>query len=387
MTADSQSASPSRVAVVGPVPPYRGGIAQHTAHLAEALAERAEVLLLSFARQYPAWLYPGSSDRDPAAQAPLRPAPEFLLDPLNPLSWRRALARIERYLPDLVLLPWWTVFWAPCFWFLARGCRLRGLPVRLLCHNVLDHEAAAWKTWLTCALFRQVDSFLVHSRAEARRLTELIGGAEIRVHPHPLYDGFPDPIETLPRRADLELLFFGLVRPYKGLPQLIEAMGRLRDLSVQLSVVGEFWEGQEAVEKAVRAKGLDERVELVPRYVTAQEAADRFARADAVVLPYLSVTASGVVALAYRYGKPVIASRLDGLAELVRDGETGALVPPGDPTVLAEAIRGFSAARARAMRPAIASLTRGMTWDSLARCLLQPASGSPRRVPVASEAA
>lgn len=367
----SRSALP-KVAIVGPVPPFRSGIAQHTSALAQALARRCQVKILSFKRQYPAWLFPGASDRDPEA-APLEwPETHYLVDSLNPFTWRQALLAIDAFRPDLVLIPWWTVFWAPTVWYLARGCRRRGLPVRLLCHNVLDHESVGWKAWLTRLTLRQAPSFLVHSKAEGDRLATLVPGARITSHPHPLYDSYPQPTHELPRRADLELLFFGLVRPYKGLDVLIEAMGLTAPASIHLSVVGEFWQGRAEIEARIGELGLQDRIELVPRYVSDQEAADYFARADVVVLPYTSVTTSGVIALAYHYGKPVIASRIGGLPDLVRHGETGLLVPPKSAPALAEAIGAFTAERAAQMEGAIRDLTRSMTWDHLAACLLEP---------------
>ena len=372
---DSQN---RRIALIGPVPPFRSGIAQHTASLAEALDERAEVLLLSFTRQYPAWLYPGESDRDPEAAPHERPAPEFLLDPLDPLSWSRAMGRIEAFGAELVILPWWTVYFAPMTWALARACRRRNIPLRLFCHNVLDHEAAGWKALLTRAVFRQAGGFAVHTRAEAGRLARLCPGAQILQHPHPLYDRFPPASQALPRRAVLELLFFGLVRPYKGLPVLLEAMSLLdQAASVRLTVVGEFWSGREEAEQQIKALGLGDKVELVARYVSDAEAADHFARADAVVLPYLSVTGSGVVANAFHYGKPVIASAIGGLAEAVVEGETGFLVPPGDAGALARAIGDLTAEKAAAMAPAIRHRCRNMTWAHLANSLLSAPELAP----------
>ncbi|MGB8273750.1 MAG: glycosyltransferase [Alphaproteobacteria bacterium] len=368
-----------RVVFIGPVPPFRGGIAQHSAMLCRELARRCDLLVISFSRQYPLWLFPGESDRDPT-QAPFAAADtRFLIDSLNPMTWRKAAAAIRDHGADLVILPWWTVFWAPCFAYLARRCRKAGIPVRLLCHNVVDHEAAAWKSLLSRAVLSQASSFLVHTRNDERRLKALFPGVPVIVHPHPVYSQFPPPAAGLPRRAGFELLFFGLVRPYKGLDILIEAMGRLADRDVHLTVVGEFWSGRAEAEARIRALGLEDRVELVPRYVTDQEAAAYFARADAVVLPYRSATGSGVVSLAYRYDKPVIVTRVGGLPDAVEEGETGLIVPPESPAALAEAISRMTSERAAAMAPAIGRLKATMTWEALAEASLRAdGAGTPR---------
>ncbi len=368
MTAEAQF---HRVVVIGPVPPFRGGIAQHTAMLGRALSEVAETMIVSFARQYPSWLFPGASDRDPDA-APLEdPTPHFTIDTLNPLTWRKAIREIAAYAPDLVVIPWWTFFLAPCFYYLAGACRRRGWHVRFFCHNVVDHEAAWWKLALARFVLTKGSSYVTHTRPDAANLRRMVPAAEVFVHPHPIYDQFPPSSRRLPRRAARELLFFGLVRPYKGLDVLIEAMGRLKGEDVALSVVGEFWDGRDEAGKRIRELGLDDRIELVPRYVSDAEAADYFARADAVVLPYRNATGSGVVALAFHYDKPVIASRVGGLADVVVDGSSGYLVPPGDPEALAAAIRRLNQADLDGMGRAISALKGTLSWAHLARTIVR----------------
>ena len=359
-----------RPVLIGPLPPFRGGIAQHTTMLLDALRCRADMLAISFKRQYPRWLFPGESDRE-AGQSRLRDrACRYVIDPSNPLTWRMALRCIREHGADLVIIPWWTVFWAPCFWYLARRCRAMGLEVRFFCHNLIDHESAGWKAFLVRRVLGQGRSFVVQANSEADRLREMFPGASVVIHPHPVYGQFPEPSRRLQRRAGKELLFFGFVRPYKGLDDLIAALAQLRDKDVYLTVVGEFWSGLEALRSQIARLSLDDAVEIVPRYVSEAETATYFDRADALVLPYRKATGSGVLAIAYRYGKPVIASRTGAFADLVREGETGYLVPPNSPADLAAAIDRLTRGRAAEMAPAIRAQAETMTWDSLARCVL-----------------
>jgi len=364
------SAKSRRVALVGPLPPFRGGIAQHTNLLRVALGKHSELLAVSFTRQYPALLFPGESDREPGGRRIAAANCRYLIDSLNPLTWRAAFEAIRGHAPELVIIPWWTVFWAPCFWYLARRCRRAGLEVRFLCHNVADHEAAAWKTALTRAILDQGRSFVVQSQQEKRALGALCPGARVQVHPHPLYDQFPKPRAAASPRADLELLFYGFVRPYKGLDILIEALGLARGKALRLTVAGEFWAGLEDIRRRIDSLGLADKVELIPRYVSAEETAEYFARADALVLPYRSGTGSGVLSIAYHYGKPVIATRIGAFCDVVRDQETGFLVPPESPEALARVIDGLTRETAASMAPAIREFARTMTWDSLALSLL-----------------
>ena len=362
-----------RIIVVGPMPPFRGGIAHHTTTLCKVLVKSADLLAISFTRQYPRFLFPGESDQEPDGVRLDEPYVRYLIDSLNPLTWRAALRVILSASPEIVLFPWWTVYWVPCFWYLARGCRRANIHVRILCHNVVDHETVAWKRALTKVFLKQGQSFLVQSPEEEKRLKNFLPGAKVFMHPHPIYERFPSPEGKLPRRADLELLFFGFVRPYKGLDVLIDALGLLRNKSVHLTVVGEFWGGRKELEGQIQQLGLQNRVELVPRYVTDQETAEYFARADVLVLPYRSATGSGVLGIAYYYGKPVIVSRVGGLADMVEENQTGLIVPPGSPEALAEAISSITAETATRMAPAIDRLAKTMTWESLAACVSGPA--------------
>jgi glycosyltransferase involved in cell wall biosynthesis len=199
-----------------------------------------------------------------------------------------------------------------------------------------------------------------------------VPGLPTRVCPHPLYDDYPAAAGSLPRRAGLELLFFGLVRPYKGLDLLLDALALCPDVDLHLSIVGEFWSGLDAARERIARAGLESRVELVPRHVSDAEAAEYFARADALVAPYRAASGSGVLALAQWYGVPVIASDVAGLAEAVDDGRTGWLFPAGDAQALADVLRHrASRAAAQAMAGELAALRDSLTWRRLAEAVLQ----------------
>ena len=171
------------------------------------------------------------------------------------------------------------------------------------------------------------------------RLAKLLPKANISVHPIPLFDSFPNPTKIIPRLSPTEFLFFGFIRPYKGLDVLLEAVTLLKDCDFHLTVVGEFWRDERWATRFVERSGLGGKVEFVPRYVSDVEAAEYFARTDAVILPYRTATSSAVISLAYHYNKPVIASEVGGLPDVIEHGATGLLVKPGSPHDLAEALK------------------------------------------------
>lgn len=363
-----------RVCIVGPITPMRSGIARHTTALARELASRSDIDLsvISFSRQYPKILYPGESETDSEASPPEGFHSAFCLDSLNPLNWRAVIRRIVGRRPELVIIPAWTFFLAPCLGFIARAIRRQGVSVIMVVHNAEDHEAGRWKTLLSQFQLRQASGFLTHNAAIAADLERLVPDIPATICPHPVYDDYPEPRGDLARRASLELLFFGLVRPYKGLDVALRALAAADLKDVRLSVVGEFWQGRAETEALVQELGLGGTVELVPRYVSDQEAAEYFARCDAVIAPYRSATGSGVVALAQWYARPVIASDVSGLSQAVVDSRTGWLFPAGNVAALATLLETqVSRESAEALRPALDDARKELSWSRFADAILK----------------
>jgi glycosyltransferase involved in cell wall biosynthesis len=371
----------TRFCLLGPTYPYRGGIAHYTTLLARHLQAEHETLLISFSRQYPRWLFPGRSDRDPS-QEPLRAPAEYLLDPLNPLSWRRTLRRMAQWAPEVIVIPWWVPFWAPAWAALGYGIkRLRPRPVLLfICHNVLPHESKPWDGLALRLALRSADGFVAHSNADAKELARFFPAAGIRVNPLPTYAALgnvaPAPLGfELPDDRPL-LLFSGFVRPYKGLDILLEAMpGILESRPVHLLVAGEFWQGDQQYLEQVQRLGIGQAVTFEDRYLSNEELAAALARADVVVLPYRTATQSAIVQLAFGSKKPVITTAVGGLAEAVEDGRTGLVVPPEDPQALAAAvIRFFDQELGSRFEANIAEDQNRFSWQRLAETLLSLAN-------------
>ncbi|MCL4867950.1 MAG: glycosyltransferase [Anaerolineae bacterium] len=377
----------TRYCLIGPTYPYRGGIAHYTTLLTQHLHQEHEVLLISFSRQYPRWLFPGRDDRDPSLH-PLQAEAEYLLDSLNPLSWWRTWRRIRQWQAEVVIIPWWVPFWAPVWGYLSWGIKQRPHPPRLLfiCHNVLPHEPGRLdKLALRLALSRG-DGYIVHSQADEAQLQAIWPQARVQVTPLPTYKQLgqnaaaPPPI-PLPTDRPI-LLFFGFVRPYKGLDVLLEALPLvLADCPVHLLIVGEFWQGVEKYREQIERLGLRPHLTIIDRYVPDEELVAYVQRANAAILPYRSATQSAVVQVALGHGCPVITTAVGGLAEAVQDGVTGLVVPAGDVAGLAAAIqRYFSHNLEPIFRTNIQQQTGNFSWTRLERAinqLCQSPSSSP----------
>jgi glycosyltransferase involved in cell wall biosynthesis len=315
-------------------------------------------------------LYPGKSDREPNQASYREPGVEYILDSVNPLSWRRALRFIAADHCDLAVFDWWTLFWAPAIALMARSVRRRGVRVAFICHNLADHDSGLLKRKLAKLLLSPADAYLVHSTEQMTSLESSLPGKMVITHPVPLFDQFPPPSEQLPKRGRLELLFFGFIRPYKGLEVLVDALARLGDTQVYLTVVGEPWLPADELRKRIDATHAP-NIELHLDYVDDQAAANFFGRADLVVLPYLSASGSGVAAMAFHYGCPILATRTGGFPDVITEGETGFLVMPGSVEDLANAIRSLTRAGLEIMRECVLARKARFTWDSLAECVLQ----------------
>jgi D-inositol-3-phosphate glycosyltransferase len=330
-----------KLAVIGPVHPYRGGISHFTTLLAQNLIARGhDVLTVSFKRQYPRFLYPGTSDKDPSLQ-PLQVGAEYILDPLYPWTWRRALRRIQAHQPALTVIQWWSTFWAPAYAYLARR-----LKTVYLIHNTLPHEPRFFDPFLAKLALGRGQAFIVQTQREGERLKRLLPHAQTTLCPHPVYDMLADqripPAEArqklnLPPKEPV-ILFFGFVRAYKGLGILLQALAELKAAgkSFTLLIAGEFWEDEVACRKQIQELGLVEQVRIENRYIPNEEVPLFFSAADLFAAPYLEGTQSGAAKMALGFGLPLV------LSEIIRDGSEPAgmveVFPTGDFHALAETI-------------------------------------------------
>jgi len=367
-----------RIALLGPLAPWRGGLAQYLGLLGESLMREVEVRGVTFTRQYPEFLFPGRTQRDPGTPVPRFPV-EPLLDSIDPRSWRRTAAHLERFAPAAVILKWWMPFFGPAFASSVGPLRPRGTRVVLVCDNLVPHERRPLDDAFTRWMLRNSDGYLVMSESVERDLDRLKPGAPRRRVPHPLYaqfDGGRFTREQARARLGLEgevVLFFGYVRRYKGLDILLEAWPRVRARRpATLVVAGEFYEDPEPYRRLARQAGGEPHVRLLERYLGDEEVEAVFKAADVVVLPYRSATQSGVTHVAYALGVPVIITDVGGLSETVKDGETGLVVPPEHPEALAEAIvRFFEQGLGPRLRSGVEAIRRAHSWEALARRSLE----------------
>jgi glycosyltransferase involved in cell wall biosynthesis len=335
-----------KIAIVGPAFPYKGGGAHHTSELAHRLAAAGhEVTLESWKAQYPSFLYPGEQTISTPEGVPF-PGTRRALAWYRPDGWFRTGRRLRSF--DLVVLVALSPVQVPAYLGMAYGLGRQDGGPRLvaLCHNVLPHERKPYDVPLMRRLLRRADGALVHSAQQAQLARDLAPGTPVVTAGLPAHLPTPGGQErpVYPGEAAEpanHLLFFGMVRPYKGLDVLLRALAEIDDVS--LTVAGEFWGGVDETRALISSLGLDARVELRPGYVPGSDVPGLFAGADALVLPYRTATASQNVFMAYEHGVPVIATRAGTLADHVRDGIDGVLCEADDVASLTDALRRFYA--------------------------------------------
>ena len=338
-----------KIVLIGPVYPYKGGIAHYTSLLYRALSQKYDVEMISYKMQYPRFLF-RREQKDYRNDVFRIEDAQFLLHTADPFNIIRTASKIRRMHPDLVIIQWWHPYFAPCYRILeaALGRKIRKM---FICHNVFPHERFPFDRALTKLVLNKADYFLLHSERDVDDLLAIRPDAQYRLNPHPTYNAFR--IRNLTKSQAREelllpvdekvLLFFGFVREYKGLKHLIKAMPEVKRRlgNVRLIVAGAFGSDRVSYRRMIDDNGANDCIEVVDRYIADNEVEKYFAACDIAVLPYESATQSGIVQIAFGFGKPVIVTNVGGLPDVVADGQTGYIVERGGPGQLADAIVRF----------------------------------------------
>lgn len=325
------------IVVIGPVYPYKGGISHYTGLMIKALKKKYDVCTISYSMQYPGFLFRKEQKDYDNDSFKIEDA-EYLINTASVPNIIKTAGYINSLSPRLVIVQWWHPYFSPCYNILLKRIKAKTL---LICHNVFPHERFPFDRFLTSSVMKKADHYILHSKKEADELLSIVPEADYAVNMHPTYDAFNmGREETGSFEPGGRLLFFGFVRPYKGLDVLLEAMKLLPDVT-GLDIVGDFADSSMKYRAMIESFNLTERVTIREGYVPDREVEKYFKRCDAVVLPYIEATQSGIAQIAFGFKKPVISTTAGGLSEVVIDGKTGVLCRPSDPEDLASAVKRF----------------------------------------------
>jgi glycosyltransferase involved in cell wall biosynthesis len=341
-----------KILVVGPVGPTRGGIARHTERVIVELLKHIDCDVYSDSKLFPNHLYPGEFQEASWLSTPEAPGLKVIRKRFPKLLLELMRADSRSFVGALVI--WWTAPLAPKFILTLIVLRMLGIKSVAFCHNVEPRSNSLPAKLMTISSLSMVSSLIVQSKRDAKFLEANLGKTrEISVIGHPAYN---------PSRASkniqnesnsiIRFLFFGHLRKYKGLEILLDAAKLISDTSVEIRIVGESWSQELTMAVFTTSQMLPETLSHRMEFVTDDEAEDELARADVIVLPYLSATGSGVLAQAIGLNKPVIVSDIPELRDQVRPGIDGWFFQKGNSVDLAQTIQdAANSLRATTLQP------------------------------------
>ena len=363
-----------KIAILSCFYPYRGGISQFNACLYGELSKEHIVKAFNFSRQYPEFLFPGKTQYVTEDDEAVPVESESLLDTANPFSYLRAYRKIRDWKPDVLIVRYWMSYFAPSLGYITRRMRKHCKVISIL-DNVTPHEPHFFDAPLTRYFLEGSSGCVTMCDAVTRDLLALKPDARHIVIQHPLYSHFGERKDRIgaERRLGLEhgkrnILFFGLIREYKGLDILLEAFRMLPD-DYQLIIAGEPYGSFDKYQKIIDTLPGKDRIVMDLKYIKDSEVTNYFSAADVAVLPYRSATQSGISSVSYHFEVPMIVTDVGGLKETIGDRGTGLVAPECTPeAIYEEIIRYFSSQQVRedCVRNIIEEKER-LSWSTFAR--------------------
>ena len=343
-----------KIIIIGPAYPYRGGNSLFVSHLYDLLNESFEVKIYNYKLLYPSFLFPGSTQYDKSDSLIKKAPNERLINSINPLNWFSVAQKLKKENADLIIFDWWHPFFALCHFTISQLIQkvYRG-KIIFLTENFISHEGSIFDRVLTRIGLSNADKFVVLSEKVHKEISIFAPEKLVYISELPIYDCY-DFKQTPPSKKefgfeedDIVLLFFGYIRKYKGLDILIDAMPSLRKLNskLKLLIVGESYDDITKYTSKISALGLENSVKLINNFVPNEEVGKYYSVADLVVLPYRSATQSGILNVAYGFGKPVLVTNVGGLAESVDEGLTGFVIEPEDASQITSGVQKYIEAK------------------------------------------
>ena len=335
-----------KIAILSCFYPYRGGISQFNACLYGELSKHNVVRAFNFKRQYPEFLFPGKTQFVTADDEAVPVESISLLDTANPFSYIKTYKAIKEWGPDVLIVRYWMSWFAPSLGYITRRMKKHCKVISIL-DNVIPHEPHFFDAPLTKYFLKGSTGSVTLCEAVSKDLLKLSPDKKYTVIQHPLYSHFGQKLqrEEAERKLGLEpgkknLLFFGLIRAYKGLDILLEAFGKLPD-DYQLIIAGEPYGSFDKYQEIIDSLPNKDRIRMNLKYIKDSEVKDYFSAADLAVLPYRSATQSGISSVSYHFEVPMIVTDTGGLRETIGDRGTGIVAQECTPECILKEIQRF----------------------------------------------
>lgn len=335
-----------KILIIGTSYPLRGGIAHYNALLVKHLSKAHEVRMITFKRQYPKIFFPGKTQNE-TGEVGIKIESEVLVDSINPLNWILVGLNLRKWNADLVIFKYWLPFFGPCFGTISAVIKFfTKTKILFICDNVIPHEKRFGDKIFTRFAFWFANFFIVQSKTVENELLSFKPNSNFKNIPHPVYEIFGDKISKSEAKSRLNItsekiiLFFGYIRKYKGVDVLIDAANLIKN-DLKILIVGEFYDDENFYRKKITDNKLEEKILVFSDYIPNNKVAEFFSATDVVILPYKDATQSGIAQIAYNFEKGVIATKVGGLEEVVKNNFSGLLCEPNNPFELARVIDKF----------------------------------------------
>lgn len=359
-----------KIAILSPFYPYRGGLAQLNAHLYTELSKHNEVKAYTFTTLYPEFLFPGKTQYVQEGDTATIINSERVLSSVNPFSYIKTAHRINRYAPDIIIIPYWMSFMAPAFGTISLLLD-KHIKIVSLVHNAISHERTLIEKPLAKYFFNRCDAFIVMSEPVREDLLKLTKNAKILLQAHPIYDQYAERSEKDIACKELNipsnkknLLFFGLIRDYKGLDILIEATNNLTD-DYQLIIAGECYGSFDKYQQLIDNSSFKHNIKVFEQYIPDTMVSTLFSAADVLILPYRSATQSGVVALAYQMELPMIGTNVGALGKTIEESNTGIVISSATSENIARGVNDyFSSGMIDTYKANVMKEKKRLSWDA-----------------------
>ncbi len=340
----------SKYILIGPAFPLRGGIANFNQSVARALKKKnISSEIISFTLQYPSFLFPGKTQYE-NGDAPENVDIKELINSINPISWIKTAKYIRKTDAATIVFNYWMPFFGLCYGMIIRLLRRKSIKKIALCHNIIPHEKRLPDNFLNRFFLKKCDGFITLSKSVLKELSLFTTSNNKKFTPHPIYDIFGPIVSKEKSIEKLKLdptkkylLFFGLVRKYKGLDLMLKALAsdKLKELdNVRLIVAGEFYDNTEEYLSLIKHLNIQDKVILRNEFIPSNLVRYYFCAADLVVQTYHNATQSGVTQIAYHFERPMLVTNVGGLSEIVPHEKVG-YISEKNPETIATFIEDF----------------------------------------------
>lgn len=369
-----------KIFIIGPAFPLRGGPAQFNENLcAELIKEGHDAQLISFSLQYPDFLFPGSSQYEVNGKAPEGIKIHTLINTVNPFNWLKVAAFINKQKPDFILFRYWLPFFGPSLGTIAKLVK-SNTKVLALTDNIIPHEKRIGDKGFTRYFVNNMHGFIAMSKTVLNDISKFSDTQNKAYSPHPMYETYGKPVSKTEAREKLGLaaedkiiLFFGLIRHYKGLDILLEAMAHteIKKQNIKLLVAGEFYDDKQIYLDLIKKLQLEDQIILHDKFISNEDVNYYFCASNLVAQTYRNATNSGVTMVGYYYEKPMLVTNVGGLGEIVPDNTCGYVVENSVPLISEKILAYFSLHKEQEFTQNIKLEKKKYEWKEFIKVLIQ----------------